>query len=43
MSVLDDSESKNHGIYTKRLSGGSGLGRNGFKSIGIKKSTIYNW
>ena len=41
--LLDNSQNKNTGIYTNRMSGsGIGFGRNGFKTIGIKKAKIYN-
>jgi hypothetical protein len=42
-SILENSQNKNTGIYTNRMSGsGIGFGRSGFKSIGIKKAKIYN-
>lgn len=39
-SVLDNSSNR-QGVYTKRVGSGLGLGKNGFKSIGIKKLNIY--
>ena len=42
-SILDNSQNKNTGIYTNRMSSsGIGFGRNGFKSVGIKKAKVYN-